>query len=221
MRRAIDITISVTALLLFFPFGLIISIILRFTGEGEIFYVQTRVGKNAEPFGLIKFATMLKDSPNMGTGTITVENDPRVFPFGKILRKLKLNEVPQFLNILKGDMVLVGPRPMAFQDFAYYPPDIQEKLVQVQPGLTGIGSIIFRDEESIMAKSSKPSLDCYKEDIVFYKGALELWYIEKRSIWLDLKLIFLTAIVVIAPQNMFYKKILNGLPSVTARYKED
>lgn len=216
MRRLLDITISVIALLLFSPFGLIIAVILRFTGEGEIFYVQTRVGKNGKPFGLIKFATMLKNSPNMGTGTITVENDPRVFPFGKFLRKLKLNEVPQFLNILKGDMFLVGPRPMAFQDFAYYPPDVQEQLVKVQPGLTGIGSIVFRDEESIMTKSSKPSLDCYKEDIVFYKGQLELWYIENKSIWLDAKLIFLTVVVVIAPGNMLYKKVLNGLPSMIA-----
>lgn len=216
MSRLLDIVISIISLLLFLPFGLIIAVILKFTGEGEIFYVQTRVGKDRKPFGLIKFATMLKDSPNMGTGTITIENDPRVLPFGKFLRKLKLNEVPQFLNILKGDMSLVGPRPMAFQDFAYYSPDVQEQIVKVRPGLTGIGSVVFRDEESIMARSSKPSIDCYKEDIVFYKGQLELWYIENKSLWLDLKLILLTAVVLIAPCNTLYRKLLRDPPPMVS-----
>lgn len=214
MSRLLDIVISIISLLLFLPFGLIIAVILKFTGEGEIFYVQTRVGKDRKPFGLIKFATMLKDSPNMGTGTITIENDPRVLPFGKFLRKLKLNEVPQFLNVLKGDMRLVGPRPMAFQDFAYYSPDVQERIVKVRPGLTGIGSVVFRDEESIMARSPKPSIDCYKEDIVSYKGQLELWYIENQTMWLDLKLIFLTAIVMLVPGSPLCRKLLRGLLSM-------
>ncbi len=162
MKRVLDITVAVIAIMLFLPFGLVIMLILKFTGEGEIFFLQTRVGKDGKHFKIIKFATMLKASPNMGTGTVTVKNDPRVLPFGKILRKAKLNEVPQFINVLKTDMSLVGPRPMALRDFAYYPPQIQKRLIAVRPGLTGIGSIIFRDEESIMANSSKPSLDCYK-----------------------------------------------------------
>jgi lipopolysaccharide/colanic/teichoic acid biosynthesis glycosyltransferase len=207
-----DIAISLFALLIFLPFGLIIVIILRLTGEGEIFYVQPRIGQGGEQFGLIKFATMLKDSPNLGTGAITVKNDPRVLPFGKFLRKSKLNEVPQFINVLKGDMSIVGPRPLAPQTFEYYSPEIQRQIVNAKPGLTGIGSIVFRDEESVLANSAKSSVDCYKEDIAPYKGRLELWYIENRNMWLDIVLISLTAIAVISPRSMLYKKLLWNLP---------
>ncbi len=212
MKRLLDIVISLSAILLFLPFGLMIAVILRLTGEGEVFYVQPRVGKDGRFFGLIKFVTMLKDSPNIGTKTVTVRNDPRVLPFGRLLRKAKLNEVPQLLNVLKGDMSIVGPRPLTPETFAYFPPDIQEQVVKVKPGLTGIGSIVFRDEESIVAMSKKSTIDCYREDVAPYKGELELWYIENKSLWLDLKLIFLTALVVINPRNILYKKVVPDLP---------
>lgn len=212
MKRLLDIVISLSAILLFLPFGLMIAVILRLTGEGEVFYVQPRVGKDGRFFGLIKFVTMLKDSPNIGTKTVTVRNDPRVLPFGRLLRKAKLNEVPQLLNVLKGDMSIVGPRPLTPETFVYFPPDIQEHVVKVKPGLTGIGSIVFRDEESIVAMSKKSTIDCYREDVAPYKGELELWYIENKSLWLDLKLIFLTALVVINPRNILYKKVVPDLP---------
>ena len=212
MKRLLDIVISLIAILLFLPFGLMIAVILRLTGEGEVFYVQPRVGKDGRFFGLIKFVTMLKDSPNIGTKTVTVRNDPRVLPFGRLLRKAKLNEVPQLLNVLKGDMSIVGPRPLTPETFAYFPPDIQEQVIKVKPGLTGIGSIVFRDEESIVAMSKKSIIDCYREDVAPYKGELELWYIENKSLWLDLKLIFLTALVVINPHNMLYRKVVPDLP---------
>ncbi len=212
MKRLLDIIISLTAILIFLPFGLMIAVILRLTGEGEVFYVQPRVGKDGRLFGLIKFVTMLKDSPNIGTRTVTVKDDPRVLPFGRFLRKAKLNEVPQLLNVLKGDMSIVGPRPLTPETFSYYPSDIQQQILKVKPGLTGVGSIVFRDEESIMATRCKSTLDCYKEDVAPYKGELELWYIENESLWLDLKLIFLTALVVISPHSMFYRKIMPSLP---------
>ena len=216
MKRLLDIIISLIALIIFSPFGLIIMIILELTGEGEIFYIHPRIGKDGKCFGLIKFATMLKNSPNLGTGAITINNDPRVLPFGKFLRKTKLNEVPQFLNVLKGDMSIVGPRPLAQQTFEYYPLDIQKQIVKIKPGLTGIGSIVFHDEEAVLAGSFKSSIDCYKEDIAPCKGKLELWYIENRNVWLDLKLILLTAVVVIGPRSIFYKKLLRNLPDSVA-----
>ncbi len=212
MKRLLDIIISSIALIVFLPFGFVIMIILRLTGEREIFYVQTRVGKDGKNFGLIKFVTMLKNSPNIGTGSVTTKNDPRVLPFGKFLRKTKLNEVPQFLNVLMGNMSMVGPRPLALQTFEYYPLHIQEQIDKVKPGLTGIGSIVFRDEESMLADSHKSSIDCYKEDIAPYKGKLELWYIRNRNMWLDFKLMLLTAVVIIAPQNSLYKKVLLDIP---------
>lgn len=200
------------SLVCFFPFGLVIVLILRLTGEGEIFFLQSRVGKGGEIFGLMKFATMLKDSPNIGTGVLTVKNDPRVLPFGKFLRKTKLNEVPQLWNILKGDMSIIGPRPQAQKHFDVFPEHVKKEIVKVRPGLSGVGSIIFRDEENIMGKSPKPNEACYAEDIAPYKGELEIWYIKNQSLWLDLKLIFLTIWVVLFPESNLPFKILTDLP---------
>ena len=112
MQRLFDILFSAVALCVLLPMLAFIAFFLRLTGEGEVFYRQWRVGKNDEPFELLKFATMLKDSPNLGTGTITQKNDPRVLPMGGFLRKMKLNEVPQLWNIFVGDMSVVGPRPL-------------------------------------------------------------------------------------------------------------
>ena len=99
------------ALVLLSPLLLPLMFILRVTGEGEIFFPQSRVGRGGKDFKLYKFATMLKDSPNMGTGTVTVKNDPRVLPMGGFLRKTKINELPQLINIFNGDMSVIGPRP--------------------------------------------------------------------------------------------------------------
>ena len=151
-------------------------LILRFTGEGEVFYRQLRVGKGGKLFGLLKFATMLKDSPNIGSGLHTLKGDPRVLPFGRFLRKTKLNELPQLINILKGDMSVIGPRPQAPAHFDAFPEHIRPELVKVRPGLSGIGSIVFRDEETLL---SRPGIDhehFYKEVIAPYKGELELWF---------------------------------------------
>ncbi len=212
MKRLFDILVSVTALLCFLPFGIIISIILKFTGEGEIFYPQARIGKGGQTFGLLKFATMLKESPNLASGDITLKNDPRVLRFGKHLRITKINEVPQLLNILKGDMSIIGPRPLTARNFDCYPEHVKKEITKVRPGLSGIGSIVFRDEESIIANSNKSYIDCYKEDISTYKGDLELWYIKNNSFFLDIKLILLTIWIVLIPKSDLYKKVLKGLP---------
>ena len=155
MKRLLDLSLSLAAALVFLPVGLVIAAVLCLTGEGEVFYRQERVGRDGKSFGLLKFATMLKRSPSIGTGTITLKNDPRVLPFGRFLRKTKLNEVPQVLNVLKGDMSLVGPRPLTPQTFAFYSPEVQREIVRVRPGLTGVGSIVFRDEESILGRSPR------------------------------------------------------------------
>ena len=117
MDRLLDILLSGIALLVFSPLMIPISIILKLTGEGEIFFLQERIGKGGHKFKLIKFATMLKNSANIGTGTVTVKGDPRVLPVGKFLRKTKINELPQLLNILVGDMSVIGPRPLTSQTF--------------------------------------------------------------------------------------------------------
>lgn len=187
-------------------------ILLRFTGEGKIFYKQERIGQGGRTFGLLKFATMLENSPNMSGGDVTFGNDPRVLPAGKFLRKTKINELPQLLNILKGDMSIVGPRPMTPRNFGYYSVDIQDNIKKLKPGLTGIGSIIFRDEERILAKSAKPPMDCFKEDIAPHKGALEVWYKKNQSFLLDLQLILLTAWVILFPLSDLTNKWFTDLP---------
>ena len=141
-------------------------------------------------------------------------SDPRVLPFGSFLRKTKINELPQIINVLIGDLSIVGPRPQMRIDFEKYPNDIQDKIYNVKPGLTGIGSIIFRDEESMISNASKIENphDFYKRVIAPYKGELEMWYIENRSFILDLQLIFLTAWVIIAPESRLYEKWFKDLP---------
>ena len=118
MERLFDVLFSATALLILSPLFVPIVIILRLSGEGEVFFFQERIGKNGELFKLFKFATMLKDSPNLGTGTVTMKNDPRILPVGKFLRTSKINELPQLLNIFLGDMSIIGPRPLTPQTFA-------------------------------------------------------------------------------------------------------
>lgn len=212
MIRILDIFFSLMALLVLSPLLLPIALLLRLTGEGEVFYSQQRVGKGGYPFGLLKFATMLKDSPNIGSGLYTLANDPRVLPLGHFLRMTKINELPQLINILKGDMSVIGPRPQAPAHFDVFPLHVREQLVKVRPGLSGIGSIVFRDEESLL---SRPGIDheaYYRDVIAPYKGELELWYLNHQGLQTYLMLIALTVLVVLAPESFTYRRWLQDLP---------
>ena len=209
MQRCFDILFSSLAIFVFSPFLVLIIFILRFTGEGEVFFRQARVGKDKVSFGLLKFATMLKASEGMGAGTVTLKDDFRVLPFGKFLRKTKLNELPQLFNIFLGDMSVIGPRPLHNKQFSFYSFDDQNIIASTMPGLSGVGSIIFRDEEKILQNSSDPDAT-YKEEITPKKAALEKWYVKNKSIGLYFKLIFLTVIAV-ASSNIDMKKFFTGL----------
>ena len=213
MKRFLDVVLSFLALMVLAPFLLPVVAILRFTGEGEIFYIQERVGRGGNSFGLYKFATMLKNSPNIGAGEITVQGDSRVLPFGKLLRKTKLNELPQLWNIFIGDMSIVGPRPMVPSTFAHYPEGSRNKLNTIRPGLTGIGSIVFRDEERYLADCDDP-MRFYREHIIPYKSNLELWFIENYTVWLYIKIIFVTAWVVVFSSSKIVDKAFDGIPSL-------
>jgi lipopolysaccharide/colanic/teichoic acid biosynthesis glycosyltransferase len=192
MIRLFDLLFSSTAIILLSPLLLPLAFLLLSTGEHKIFYRQKRVGTNGVSFNILKFATMLEDSPNLPGGDITSGNDPRVLPVGIFLRKTKINELPQLFNILLGDISIVGPRPLTPNNFSFYDKKIQEIIMKVKPGLTGIGSIVFRDEESIIQNSQKNPVDCYKEDISPYKGQLESWFIENQGLATYFILIFLT-----------------------------
>ena len=211
MQRLFDLIFSGLAITVFLPILIPIVVALRFSGEGEIIYKQQRVGRNGNTFDLIKFATMLKNSEKIGTGEITIKNDPRVLPLGRFLRKSKINELPQLLNIFIGDMSVIGPRPMVPRTYAKYPKDAVAVLNTVRPGLSGIGSIIFRDEEVYLDAVENPT-EFYDKNITPYKSELERWYVENNSITLYFKLIFLTVWVVIFPMSDFPRKILSDLP---------
>jgi lipopolysaccharide/colanic/teichoic acid biosynthesis glycosyltransferase len=211
VKRFLDVVLSFLALVVLAPLLIPVIITLRLTGEGEIFYIQERVGRGGNSFGLYKFATMLKNSPNMGAGEITVQGDPRVLPIGKFLRKTKLNELPQLWNIFVGDMSVVGPRPMVINTYAYYPESARQKLNTIRPGLTGIGSIIFRDEERYLADRDEP-MEFYREHIIPYKSDLELWFVENNSLWLYIKIIFVTAWVVVFSSSTIADKAFVGIP---------
>lgn len=211
MQRLFDIIFSGLALLILAPLLVPIMILLRLTGEGEVFYVQQRVGANGRMFGLLKFATMLKNSPNIGTGTVTVKNDPRVLPMGGFLRKTKINELPQLINILVGDMSIVGPRPQDKRCFDVFPKDVQSEIVKVKPGLSGIGSIFFRDEEDLLHEVANPTR-FYDEVIAPYKGALEKWYVKNATLTNYFLVIFVTAWVVIFPKSRIAWSVFKGLP---------
>ena len=213
MKRFLDVFLSFLALVALAPFLLPVVVILRFTGEGEIFYIQERAGRGGKPFGLYKFATMLKNSPNIGAGEITVREDPRVLPFGKFLRKTKLNELPQLWNIFIGDMSLVGPRPMVLNTYAQYPEEARQKLNTIRPGLTGIGSIVFRDEERYLADRDEP-MEFYREHIIPYKSKLEVWFVENNTLLSYIKIIFVTAWVVVFPSSNLVDKAFKGIPSL-------
>ena len=212
LKRIIDIILSSIAIILLSPILILIIIILKLTAEGEIFYLQERVGYKTKSFMIYKFATMVKNSPNIGTGDVTLRNDPRVTKAGKFLRESKLNELPQLFNIFMGDISVIGPRPLMSAGFNRYSLSFQNSVYNVKPGLTGIGSIVFRDEETILTESELTPHECYKEIILPYKGELEIWYQTNCSLFLDLQLIFMTAWVILVPTSKLYEKWFKELP---------
>ena len=201
------------AIVVLSPLLVPVMIILLLTGEHYVFYGQKRVGYKNRPFKIWKFATMLKASPSLGTGSLTIRNDPRVFPFGRLLRQTKINELPQLFNILLGDMSFVGPRPQMEVDFLKFSPEVQEVIYDALPGLTGIGSIVFRDEEKWITAWEGDKHQFYRDHIAPYKGELELWYLRNISLRTDFLLVFITGWVILFPESDIVRKIFRNLPA--------
>ncbi len=215
VKRLIDVVLVSVGLLAISPILLLTVLVLLLTGEGEVLYRQMRVGRDRRLFPMLKFATMLKDSASMPGGTITVRGDPRITPVGRVLRLTKINELPQLLNILRGEMSLVGPRPLVPASFAKYSMPVQEVITSLKPGLTGIGSLIFRDEELLVTEVKNlggDPRDYYRDYIYPYKGELELWYASHRSTWVDIALIVLTILKVFLPDSEVAFRIFPSLP---------
>lgn len=215
IKRTFDLSLSIIGLLVISPLFIVIIFMLKFTAEGEIFYKQERMGLHKKLFNIYKFATMLKDSPNLGNKTLTVRNDPRITPIGKFLRITKINELPQILNVIKGDMSLVGPRPLLPKSFEKYTVAVQNVIYKNRPGITGLGSLVFRDEELLVTKYKelgKDPIEYYKTYIYPHKGALEEWYFYNCSILVDIKILFLTFWSLLNPTSQLVYRTLKNLP---------
>lgn len=215
IKRFFDIIAAMAAILVLSPVLIPIVIGLKFTGEGYIWYFQERVGFKNKIFNIWKFATMLKNSPNMAGGLITLKRDPRLTPMGDFLRRTKINELPQLINILRGDMSIVGPRPVMQKSFDQYPDDVKAVIYNVRPGLTGIGSVIFRDEEALITQIRDQGGDTwefYKNSIYPFKGLLEKWYQQNQSFSTDFKIILLTAWVIFFPKSDLVYRWFSALP---------
>jgi lipopolysaccharide/colanic/teichoic acid biosynthesis glycosyltransferase len=211
MQRLLDIFFSGIALVVLSPFLIPLTLLLRFTGEGEIFFLQNRIGLNGKSFKLYKFATMLKDSPSIGTGTVTLHKDPRILPLGILLRKTKINELPQLLNVFKGDMSVIGPRPQTKRCFGAFPAASKNEIIKVRPGLSGVGSIVFRNEDKMMHANNEPD-KLYDEIIMPYKGLLEQWYASNQNILSYFCLIGLTIWVILVPNSSLIWRLFKHLP---------
>lgn len=212
IKRLFDLVASIIAILLITPVLLTVMMILKFTGEGEVFYLQERVGINNQKFKVIKFATMLKNSEEMGSGIYTAKNDSRILPIGNFLRKTKINELPQIFNILIGDISIVGPRPLIKRTYDLYSLEAKNFIAKMKPGLTGIGSIIFRNEEELLLKADGDIEDFYKKNITPHKANLEKWYFNNASLKIDILIIFLTVWVIFFKNSKLPSKIFKDLP---------
>lgn len=215
IKRILDIICTGAGLIILTPFLAIVALLLSLTGERQVFYIQERIGRLNKPFGIIKFATMLKDSANIGSKTITTRNDPRITRVGKILRITKINELPQLINVLRGEMSLVGPRPLLPASFAKYKVEVQHVIAQQRPGITGIGSLVFRDEEKLVTQvkaSGMDPLEYYKHHIYPYKGGLEVWYAHNISFVTDAKILLLTCWSIVFSKSEAVFKAFKSLP---------
>ncbi len=188
-KRCFDMLASGIGILLLSPLLIVIAVIIRFTSSGPVLFKQTRVGRQLRPFKILKFRTMVEDAPSLGPA-ITCGDDPRITGIGKLLRKTKLDELPQLFNILKGDMSLVGPRPEVPKYVAMFEDDFRQ-ILTIRPGLTDLASIKYRDESTALAQAEEPELE-YVSRILPDKIEMAKQYVRRSSFALDLRVILQT-----------------------------
>jgi len=194
VKRLFDIAAVVIALLLTFPLFLLIAIAIKTTSKGTILFLQDRVGKDAKIFKLYKFRTMVPGAINMSQGLAVSEKDPRITKVGSFLRKTSLDEIPQLLNVLKGNISLVGPRPTVPQHLEYYG-EFEHRRLEIKPGITGLAMV--------RGRASIPWSERIKYDVE---------YVDNFSLWLDLKIILQTLWIVLRRKNVYYDYKKNGPP---------
>jgi len=189
-KRLFDLFFSLTGLLMLLPVFLMIAVWIRLDSPGPVFFRQVRVGQFGNPFRIFKFRTMYADAEVIGR-KITVEGDPRITRAGHFLRKLKLDELPQLLNVLKGEMSLVGPRPEVSRYVEFYPEEIRTQVLSVRPGITDIASILYKDENIVLGDAADPEAT-YVTVVLPEKLKHYVRYVSERTLWLDFKIILMT-----------------------------
>jgi lipopolysaccharide/colanic/teichoic acid biosynthesis glycosyltransferase len=197
-KRTLDIVVSLVGLLLASPVLLLAAIAVKLSSPGPVFFCQERMGRYFRPFRIYKFRTMVVDAPKLGAA-ITAGEDPRITPTGRVLRRWKIDELPQLLNVLKGDMSLVGPRPEVPKYVEMFRDDYRD-ILSMRPGITDTASLKYRDESSLMADCSDPERK-YVEEILPDKLSLAKQYVRDASLWRDFKLMFKTGMYVLGRRS--------------------
>ena len=195
LKRLFDIAASGVGLLLLAPLLLGIAVWIKRDSPGPVFFRQERIGRHGQPFRIYKFRSMRQDNTGL---QITVGEDARITRSGRFIRVYKLDELPQLINVLLGDMSLVGPRPEVPRYVALYPADVRAEVLSVRPGITDLASVQYRSESTLLAQSSNPE-QTYVDTILPAKLALCRQYVRERSFWLDLRIIGMTLGILLKP----------------------
>jgi lipopolysaccharide/colanic/teichoic acid biosynthesis glycosyltransferase len=209
MKRLFDILASFVGLVVLGPVMLLLAVLVKLDSPGPVLYRAPRIGRRGRPFHMLKFRTMVADADRMGPA-VTYDRDPRITRLGAILRGARMDELPQLINVLRGEMSLVGPRPEAPDYVAYYTPE-QRAVLRVRPGVTGLAQLTFRHEEEMLSRDS-PEED-YVKVILPRKLSIDLNYIERQSLWLDIRILVSTILVMVADRL--------GLPTKTGSLAAD
>lgn len=199
-KRMFDIVISLSALILLAPLLLVVAVLIRLTSPGPIFFRQERFGLHFKPFTIYKFRTMVADAPRLG-GQITCGDDPRITTVGHFLRKMKIDELPQLLNVARGDMSFVGPRPEVRRYVEMFREDYRE-ILSVRPGITDLASIAYRNESELLGRAEDPDFE-YVSRILPDKIRLSKEYQRRSSLLFDLRLILRTLFAIAIPAPDF------------------
>lgn len=219
LKRIFDIAAAGAALLLVSPLLIIVAVAEKLTGQ-DVFFKQDRVGFGLQPFGVLKFTSMPKGSEKLGM--LAAADDKRPTKLGRLLRKTKINEIPQLFNVLLGDMSVVGPRPLFAKQVANYDEQVQRAIATVRPGVTGLGSLFFSAEDELLA--SVPEKDRFYDEVVQpQKGRIEIYYCENWSMGLDLQIVMLTALAVLTKRRLFPSKLqslVDGFDAEVERFRQ-
>ena len=213
IKRLFDLAVALILIIVFSPFLMLFSLLIWKQDWHSPFYIAPRVGKKGKIFKMIKFRSMIVNADKSGVDS-TSANDSRITPLGNFIRKYKIDELPNFFNIIIGEMSFVGPRPNVKRETDLY--TMEEKhLLTVRPGITDLASIVFSDEGEILEGSINPDLD-YNQLIRPWKSRLGIFYVNNRSIWIDIQLMLLTAVAIISRQ-----KALNGINRILSKLSAD